>query len=188
MMQGCNQSVYTCLRFENYRGLGWEVSKSRAKDILHEANKKGLMQTAEVSLTEEGAIRGAICNCCADCCVHPDLTGRYDAVKVWPLARYVAQHLTDRCTSCGLCVRRCPFNAFADEKSQPGPAGNPTSTVKKQKNIHLDENLCRGCGVCSTGCPDEAIRMVALDTCQSDYSLVTRLGCGPVSMPGNNNS
>ena len=186
MMQSCHQSVYTCLRFEDYRGLGWEISKSRAKDILQEANKKGLMQTAEVSLTEKGTIRGAICNCCADCCVHPDLAERYDARKVWPLARYVAQHQIDRCTACGLCVKRCPFNAFAVEKIKPDPEDNPSSAAKKK--IHLDENLCRGCGVCSTGCPDEAIWMIPLDTCHSDYSLVTHLGCGPASVLDKNNS
>ncbi len=26
-------------------------------------------------------------------------------------------------------------------------------------NPTIDDNLCRGCGVCATGCPQEAIRM-----------------------------
>jgi hypothetical protein len=34
MLQKCTQSVYTCLRFESDRGLGWEISKSRAKEIV----------------------------------------------------------------------------------------------------------------------------------------------------------
>jgi Pyruvate/2-oxoacid:ferredoxin oxidoreductase delta subunit len=179
MMQRCDQTVYTCLRFDIYRNLGWEISKSRAKEIIQAANKKGLMQTAELALTKEGVITGAICSCCADCCVHPQLAERYDAQNIWPLSRYVAQHLTDRCTACGLCAQRCPFQAFTAEKIDPASKNNPQLSVKKHKKIYFNENLCRGCGVCSTGCPEEAIRMIPLDTCNQTHSLITRLGCGP---------
>ncbi len=188
MKQGCRQSVYTCLRFDNYRNLGWEISPSRAKEIIQSANKKGLMQTAEVALTKEGVIGGAICNCCADCCVHPGLAERYDAIKVWPLTRYVARHLTDRCTACGRCVKRCPFRAFTAENIELDIQDNPHRKVNNRKKIHLNENLCRGCGVCSTGCPDEAIQMIPLDTCQAAHSLITRIGCGPVAAFGKNDS
>jgi Pyruvate/2-oxoacid:ferredoxin oxidoreductase delta subunit len=188
MKQGCSQSVYTCLRFENHRNLGWEISTSRAKEIMQAANRKGLMQTAEVALTQEGVIRGAICNCCADCCVHPELTERYDARNVWPLSRYVARHLTDRCTACGLCVKRCPFDAFTAENIKPDMKDNPHLKVNDRKKIHLNEKACRGCGVCSTGCPDKAIRMIPLETCTAVYSLITRIGCGPVPESGQNDS
>ena len=180
MLQRCDQSVYTCLRFDNYRNLGWEISRSRAKEIIQAANKNGLMQTAEVALTKEGIISGAICNCCVDCCVHPDLAKRYDAKNVWPLTRYVARHLTDRCSACGLCAKRCPFNAFTAEKIESDIQDNPHLKVNNRKTIHLNQDLCRGCGVCSTGCPDEAIQMIALETCKAAYSLITRIGCGPV--------
>ncbi|MCK5417875.1 MAG: 4Fe-4S binding protein [Desulfobacterales bacterium] len=179
MMQRCEQTVYTCLRFDNYRNLGWEISRSRAKEIIQAANKNGLMQTGEVALTQEGVITGAICNCCADCCVHPELAERYDAQNIWPLSRYVARHSTDRCTACGLCAKRCPFQAFTAEKIEPDRKDNPQLSVKKRKKIYFNEALCRGCGVCSSGCPEEAIRMIPLDTCNETLSLITRLGCGP---------
>ena len=174
MLQRCDRSVYTCLRFDNYRNLGWELSKSRAKEIIQTANQQGLMQTAEVALTEAGAITGAICNCCADCCVHPALAERYDAQNIWPLSRYVAQHLTDRCIACGLCTKRCPFKAFSAEKLEPGRKENSQLSIKNSKIIQFKNKLCRGCGVCSTACPQEAITMIPLDTCNEKHSLITQ--------------
>ena len=177
MMQRCDQSVYTCLRFDNYRNLGWEISKSRAKEIVQTANKKGLMQTAEVALTKEGAITGAICNCCADCCVHPEVAERLHAQNIWPLSRYVARHLSDHCIACGLCTKRCPFQAFTAEKIEPDRKENPQLSVNKRKKIRFYKDLCRGCGVCSTACPEGAIEMNSFETNNKTHSLVTRLGC-----------
>jgi Pyruvate/2-oxoacid:ferredoxin oxidoreductase delta subunit len=188
MMQRCGQTVYTCLRFDNYRSLGWEISKPRAKEIVRESNQKGLMQTAELALTSEGAITGAICNCCVDCCVHPELAERYDARKIWPLSRYVAKHLSQRCSACGLCAKRCPFQAVTAETIEFDTKENPSLTVKKKRKIHFYRNLCRGCGVCSTACPEEAIAMTPLDTCNERQSLITRIGCGPAPAPGKSDS
>ena len=159
MLKNCTQSVYTCLRFESDRGVGWEVSKSRAKNIVNQANKNGLMQNGEVAITDNGTIRGAICNCCPDCCFPHKLADHRNAQKLWPLSRYVARYLEDRCIACGRCVKRCPFQAFTSEKRRD-------STVPS-KSILFNENLCRGCGVCSTGCPEEAIEMTAIECSQS---------------------
>ena len=160
MMQACTQSIYTCLRFENDRDVGWEISKSRAKEIIHLANKKGLMQSGEVRIVGDDVIDGAICNCCADCCFPHKLAEDHNAQFLWPLSRYVARHLKDSCTACGRCVMRCPFQAFTLEKPRQGP--------KIRKNtIQFNKDLCRGCGVCSTGCPEEAIEMTVIECKQS---------------------
>ena len=159
MMNKCTQSLYTCLRFENDRGVGWEISKSRAKKIVSLANTNGLMQSGEVAITDNGGIRGAICNCCADCCYPHRLAERLNAQKLWPLSRYVARYLKDRCIACGRCARRCPFQAFTSQKSRGSKA--------QSKTIQFNEDLCRGCGVCSTGCPEDAIEMAAIQCNQS---------------------
>ncbi len=156
MIQKCTQSVYTCLRFESDRGLGWEISKPRAKEIVRTANKNGLMQSGEVAMAADGAISGAICNCCADCCYPHKLAEHRNAQNLWPLSRYVARYLEDRCIACGRCVKRCPFQAFTSVKRNQ--AEKPPS-----RTIHFKENLCRGCGVCSTGCPENAIEMSAIE-------------------------
>lgn len=159
MMKNCSQDVYTCLRFENDRGLGWEISKSRAKQIMRLANKKGLMQSAELGISADGGIKGAICNCCPDCCFPHLLAEASSAQKLWPLSRYVARHLEQPCNACGLCAKRCPFQAFTSEKTS-GSSG-------KQKAVRFHEELCRGCGVCATACPKQAIEMIPLDCKQS---------------------
>jgi Pyruvate/2-oxoacid:ferredoxin oxidoreductase delta subunit len=167
MMQQCGQSVYTCLRFENDRGVGWEISVSRAKEIIVQANKRGLMQSGEVGIDENGEINGGICNCCADCCYPHRVSERRNAEKRWPLSRYVARRLKDRCIACGRCAKRCPFQAFVFQKSQHG------QTVRSD-TIQFEIDRCRGCGVCSTGCPEEAIHMIPLE---SNRSLVNEILC-----------
>ncbi len=153
MMGACNKPANVCIRFTNERGIGWEISRERAREIVRQAHKAGLMQTGEVAEVD-GRVVGALCNCCVDCCYPHQVTKRLGAEKLWPLSRYVARHDVGRCTACGKCVRRCPFGAFASElpvTSGRGGAARPA--------VVLDTDLCRGCGVCATECPEEAIAM-----------------------------
>ena len=153
----CRKPSAVCLRFDNDRGLGWEISRERAVEVLRQADAAGLMHTGELTPAEghEGTTTigsGAICNCCADCCF-PHLAGEaLDAVKVWPRARYVARRDPDACTLCGRCARRCPFGAFV--------AGREGGRIA---SMAFDQALCRGCGLCATGCRDEAVAMLPLD-------------------------
>ena len=165
MMGNCQKPIYTCLRFSNNRDLGWEISKLRAKEIMRESNRKGLMQSGEISVGPDGAIGGALCNCCADCCFPHLLAERLQAEKLWPLTRYQARVDAAQCTACGRCVRRCPFDAVALHKADTDP---------DRAWISIDAGLCRGCGVCSTGCRDGAISMIKLDGVDSLFDrLIT---------------
>ncbi len=157
MVGGCKGDLYTCLRFDNPGEIGWEISKERAKAIALEANRSGLMQSGEIGLSPEGRLLGAICNCCADCCYPHRAARRLEAEKLWPETRYVARHLTDRCTACGRCVRRCPFDVFEMVKGDR-PVGS------KNRWIRFQPDRCRGCGLCATGCPDDAVEMVRVES------------------------
>ena len=163
MMGKCRKPIYTCLRFSNHRELGWEISKHRAKAIMHAANSKGLMQSGEISIAPDGTVGGALCNCCADCCFPHVLAERLHAEKLWPLTRYQARVNAEQCTACGRCVRRCPFEAITIHKADNDP---------DNAWISIDTGLCRGCGVCSTGCRDGAI---AMDKLEGVDSLFDRL-------------
>ena len=142
----CRKQTHVCLRFENDRGLGWEISRERAFEILLQADRAGLMHTAD--LHEDPAASTAICNCCTDCCYPHLAAGRLGTEDVWPVRRHLAHIEMTLCKSCGRCGLRCPFEAIACNSS-----GRPT----------LDPARCRGCGLCATACSADAIDLLALE-------------------------
>ncbi|MGD8251200.1 MAG: 4Fe-4S binding protein, partial [Desulfobacterales bacterium] len=121
----------------------------KAVDIVHGANRSGLMQSAELGLNDRGRPTGAICNCCPDCCFPHLLSQHLKVETVWPKSRYIARPKPSRCTRCGRCARRCPFHALRIEKAK--------RDVSPRLIYH--EERCRGCGICAAGCPDQAIFM-----------------------------
>ncbi|MFX1477297.1 MAG: hydrogenase iron-sulfur subunit, partial [Promethearchaeota archaeon] len=52
----------------------------------------------------------------------------------------------EKCTSCGICATRCPYNAVSVDKEKKTPA-------------HILPILCKGCGTCAADCPVDAITM-----------------------------
>lgn len=62
---------------------------------------------------------------------------------VEPLYAYVD---SEKCTSCGICVSRCPYNAVSVDKENKTPA-------------YINPVLCKGCGTCAADCPTDAITM-----------------------------
>jgi len=152
MVGGCAKPQMVCLRFENDRGVGWEISTERAIEITRAANRAGLIQTAEIPPDDGSLATGALCNCCADCCFPQQASRALNAGRDWPQGHYRAT-VRDACDGCGRCVRRCPFQAIT-----MAPHGDDATDVP-----FVEPALCRGCGVCSTGCPQDAIVMTALD-------------------------
>lgn len=141
----CRKPLHVCLRFENDRGLGWEISKERAQEVLLQTDKAGLMHTAD--LQDDLADSSSICNCCTDCC-YPHLAAeRLGTGDVWPVRRHVARIDMELCKACGRCELRCPFEAIVCNSG-----GRPA----------LDPALCRGCALCATGCSTDAIELVPL--------------------------
>jgi Pyruvate/2-oxoacid:ferredoxin oxidoreductase delta subunit len=140
LVDKCRKPRDVCLRFDNDRGLGWEISKQRAVEILRATDKAGLMHTAD--LQDDVADTSSICNCCTDCCYPHLASARLEVSDVWPVRRHVASIDMDLCTSCGRCGLRCPFEAIVCR-----PDGRPA----------YDPARCRGCGLCATGCSADAI-------------------------------
>jgi Pyruvate/2-oxoacid:ferredoxin oxidoreductase delta subunit len=144
--QSCDKPVDVCLWIdEDERDEGWEISRERGVEILREADKAGLMRTANDA---DAAAATWICCCCPDCCYPLLASERLGATDVYPTRRYLAALDDGACTRCGICVRRCPFGAWSLE----GPKGD--------RVLLLEEPECRGCGVCASGCPEDAITMV----------------------------
>lgn len=149
MIKACGKPVYTCLRFDNSQGQGFEISREKAKEIVRHSNKKGLMQSGELGWDPDDKLFGALCNCCPDCCFPHLLAKELKAEKIWPKSLYTADRHEQECRLCGLCAKRCPFQAFLYDK----PIEN------KKAGLVFHKELCRGCGLCAVTCPDHAIEM-----------------------------
>jgi len=138
----CDKPVDACLRFDNDRGLGLEISKERGVEILRMADVAGLTHTDY--LGRSAGDTHAICNCCTDCCFPHRAAALLDAESVWPRRRHLAVIDRGECTGCGTCAERCPFAAI---------------TMNADDEPLVEAAACRGCGLCSTGCPGAAIAM-----------------------------
>ena len=137
----CRKPMDVCLRFENDRGLGWEISRERALDVLRAADKAGLMHTADVR--DDPAGTSSICNCCTDCCfphLAADRLGVSDGVARAPARRRASTWTSARTAAAAAC-------AAPSRPSSAGSDGRP----------EFDAALCRGCGLCATGCSADAI-------------------------------
>jgi ferredoxin len=167
MYRRCGKPVNVCLRFDNDRGLGWEISMERALDVLREADRAGLMHTAYAG---QGAPEAhGVCNCCADCCFPHVAARRLDVARLWPTRRHQATVDAAACTLCGRCVSRCPVGALALQRAGDGaPAGcdvvaqQAGELPEKHRSLLFAAAECRGCGLCATGCPEAAIAMEPL--------------------------
>ncbi|UCD21511.1 MAG: 4Fe-4S binding protein [Chloroflexota bacterium] len=144
--KGCDKLLEACMSFgasadfyiEN--GLGREISKEEAKEILLRAEEDGLIHC---SLNSAGN-KVFICNCCGCCCKSLAQVTKYGNLQGIVKSNYYATKDQETCTSCGTCVERCQVNAVTD--------GN--------EHIVIDRSKCIGCGLCATTCPTESITMV----------------------------
>ncbi len=168
MFRGCRKPLDACLRIDNDRGLGWEISRERAVEILRETDRAGLMHTGYAGRAAGEA--GGVCNCCTDCCFPHLAAERLGVAAVWPRRRYRAAVAAAACTLCGRCVRRCPFAALslgdaptdAAEVVASAPDGPGAAAAGRRQSLLFSAELCRGCGLCATGCPEGAIAMELL--------------------------
>lgn len=136
----CGLPARTCITYRNgpntfvHRGLSQQIDKEQAKEIVKNADKKGLMHTVNPN---------GICNCCGDCCYLFRGQERRGSRGFWPEARYLAELQEDTCIVCGKCVRRCHFGVFQ----------------KENHKIVMNQSNCVGCGICATACPTGSLTM-----------------------------
>ncbi len=118
------------------------VTQDEAMDLLRESERRGLMHSI---WTFQTPFTAAICNCNLESgCMAMKLTAGYEMKMMWR-GEYVAQVDSEKCTACGACVRRCPFDAI-----EPTEAKQYAPTAEK----------CWGCGICRTSCRQDALTLV----------------------------
>ena len=143
---GCDKLLEACMSFgaaadyfiEN--GLGREISKEEARQILQKAEEDGLIHCS--SNTTGNKI--LICNCCGCCCKALAQVTKYDNPQAITRSNYYATKDDETCTTCGTCVERCQVNAI---------------TIENDHTV-IDRDRCIGCGLCVSTCPTGSITMV----------------------------
>ena len=120
------------------RGTGRALTKQEAIEILKYCEEEGLVHCVE----NKYGLGYVICNCDKYGCLHWG-HNRAFAKKFTAPSRFKACVDSELCTSCGMCVERCFFDAVSME----GPNGTAFIVASK----------CMGCGICIPTCPADAI-------------------------------
>ena len=117
-------------------GLGREVSKEDALQILKKAQEEGLV--LQPGNTQRPF---AICTCCGCCCEVLSTLKKFENPVEFIYSNFYSEINPELCVSCGSCIERCQMDAISMGE---------TSAV-------VDLKRCIGCGVCVPACPQDAI-------------------------------
>jgi Pyruvate/2-oxoacid:ferredoxin oxidoreductase delta subunit len=137
----CGKPTQTCITYRNgintfaHRGLSEEIDKERAKEVVKNADKKGLMHTVNPN---------GICNCCSDCCYLFRSQSKRTSRGFWPKTNQVIEFNQEKCIKCGACIKRCHFDVF----------------TKVDGSIKADISKCVGCGICENTCPTKSLKLL----------------------------
>jgi ferredoxin len=151
----CKYSTENCLHFGTLarymvgNGLGREITKQEARDILKQAAEEGLVH----GISNWLAGVDTICNCCKCCCMWFESFHVLRHAKSMDASNFIVSLKPETCKACGLCVKRCPMEALSLQES-------PQAKNKKGKASTLAADLCIGCGVCAYKCPTGSLALV----------------------------
>lgn len=145
MGNACDKPVETCLVFgaaaDYYvrNGIGREIDKQAALDILKVADEEGLvLQPSNAQKIVN------ICCCCGCCCQVLKSFKRHPQPATLVSTPFVASLDPATCKGCGKCVERCQMEALQ---------------LEDDKAV-LDMDRCIGCGLCVSTCPTDSLTLV----------------------------
>ncbi len=146
----CDNPIYTCIHLSFGTSLYEipnksynlkKVSKDEIFKLLEECDKRGLIH--QLIYFPSPQFYYIICNCCPCCCVVLNeflKRGSPQMIK----SDFTAKTDLNKCEDCGKCNDWCYFNA----------------RELKNNKLYFDENLCFGCGICVSKCPNHAIFLI----------------------------
>ncbi len=144
MGHGCGKPSDACLSIgttANYyihNGLGRQISRDQAVELLRQANEAGLV------LQPANAKKPVfICACCGCCCGVLRSMKRHPYPASIVATPFFAVLDSDLCNDCGVCETRCQMGAISLESGY---------TV-------LNRDRCIGCGLCVSTCSMQALNL-----------------------------
>jgi len=147
--QNCDAPRETCMVFGTTctfmveRGFGRYITKEEMKQRLIEFDKLGLVR--QVSNTTNRL--EFICNCCPCCCLVLRKMTEFKDPQAFIRSPFLPVHDETKCDACAICAdERCPTKAIEMIDNKP----------------ILEVERCIGCGLCASGCPNDAWRMEKL--------------------------
>lgn len=146
MEQNCDNPKEACMIFDETcdflveRGFARYLSKEEMKEKLREFDAKGLIHQINNAMDR----LTFVCNCCTCCCGLLRAKIQFGNPNVLNTSGFLPVWDAEKCALCGVCTdERCPVNALSME----------------EETISVDPDACIGCGLCVTGCPENAISM-----------------------------
>jgi Na+-translocating ferredoxin:NAD+ oxidoreductase subunit B len=143
----CDAEREACMVFDTQcdmlveRGFARYLTKDEMKEKLREFDEAGLVHqvnNAQDKLT-------LICNCCPCCCHLLRSLTEFGNPSVLTTSGFTPEVDAELCDACEICVvERCPMGAM---ELVEGLA-------------RANDAKCIGCGLCVTGCPQSALRLV----------------------------
>jgi len=151
----CKHPVEVCLSFSTQEGAfdgyprGRVISKEEAIEIITATEASGLVHATYN--VQSGHM--FVCNCCSCCCGILRGMKQFNAPHLMAKSNYVAQIDQDTCAACGTCAEdRCPVQAILDSDG----------------SYAVQPDRCIGCGVCTSTCPTESIKLIRKPDDQED--------------------
>lgn len=143
----CDSPREACMIFDDKadflveRGFARYLTPDEMKEKLREFDRAGLVHQVNNSADK----LSLICNCCTCCCHLLRAMKDWGNPNVIASSGFVPVLDAELCVECGTCAEeRCPMGAAA----------------VTDDGLTYDEDRCIGCGLCVTGCPNEALRLV----------------------------
>ena len=127
-------------RFIIEQGMGREVSKKKAIEILRQSEEEGLVHCGVNRQNLD-----FVCNCCKDHCMILKTALAQPKPGLALNSGFQPDIDQDECTSCEMCIEGCPATALK---------------MSEDDILLLNLDRCFGCGVCATSCPTEAITLI----------------------------
>ena len=151
----CKHTLEACLgmsgeedAFDKY-ARGRIISKEEALKVIKDAEEDGLVHFSYN--VKDG--QAFVCNCCSCCCAGLRGVKEFKAPYMVAKSHFVASIDPDTCTACGDCAtERCPVDAIVEEELA----------------YRVLAERCIGCGVCTTSCPAESIKLVRKPASEHD--------------------